>query len=446
MRKKLNRDFVLIAAVAIILTGVLATVTYYRAFRTEVLDNLKTYTHVLAHSMDENEKTLLEHYRLEDEEIRVTLVSADGTVLMDSNANIGDLPNHADRPEIVEAFRTGEGEDVRKSETLQKSTFYYAMRLDNGNVIRMAKESGSIFSLFMRTVPSFVLIAFLLIVLSTILAGFLTRSFVAPIGRIASNMEAPINSGIYEELFPFLETIREQHQNLLQSAKMRQDFTANVTHELKTPLTAISGYAELIESGIAPEKETKRFAREIHRSANRLLHLINDILQLSELDSSETAPETEKLNLYGLAYTCVEMLRINAEQNHLTVQMTGDFAWIKGNRSLIEELLYNLCSNAIRYNKEGGAVEVHVEETPKGALLRVSDTGIGIAKEHQERIFERFYRVDKSRSKARGGTGLGLAIVKHIVAEHQAEVKLESELGKGTTITVLFPKYIESEV
>lgn len=445
MRKKLNTEFVLIAAVAIILTGIFATFTYYRAFRTEVLGNLKTCTHVLAQSIDEDVSTL-EHYKLMDETIRITLVAADGKVLFDNNADIGDMPNHGKRPEIMEAFQTGEGEDVRKSETLQKSTFYYAMRLSDGNVLRMAKETGSIFNLFMRTIPSFAVIAGVLFVFCTLLAVFLTKSFVSPIEQVAENMEAPVNTDAYEELLPFLKTIKEQHQNLLQSAKLRQDFTANVTHELKTPLTAISGYAELIESGIAPEKETKRFAKEIHRSANRLLHLINDILQLSELDSSETVLETEKLNLYGLAYTCVEMLRVNAEQNHLTIEVTGDFAWIEGNRNLIEELLYNLCSNAIRYNKEGGHVEVHVAETPKGSLLRVSDTGIGIAEEHQERIFERFYRVDRSRSKERGGTGLGLAIVKHIVAEHHAEVELESTLGKGTTITVLFPKYIESEV
>ena len=141
-----------------------------------------------------------------------------------------------------------------------------------------------------------------------------------------------------------------------------------------------------------------------------------------------------------MAYTCVEMLRVNAEAQKITLKMTGDFAWIDGNRGMIDEVIYNLCSNAIRYNKENGSVEVHVEETPEGALLRVSDTGIGIPKKHQERIFERFYRVDKSRSKERGGTGLGLAIVKHIVAEHHAQISLESEEGVGTTITVLFPK------
>ena len=220
---------------------------------------------------------------------------------------------------------------------------------------------------------------------------------------------------------------------------MRQDFTANVTHELKTPLTSISGYAELIENGMTDEKDTRRFAKEIHHNANRLIRLINDILQLSELDTRESAPEKEWLNLYGLASTCLEMLRIHAEPLGIELQMKGSACRIFGNRGMIEELLYNLCSNAIRYNKPGGMVEVLVESRQEGVLLRVKDTGIGIPKEHQERIFERFYRVDKSRSKERGGTGLGLAIVKHIVAEHGAKLTLESEEGVGTTMEVLFP-------
>lgn len=440
MRKKLNMELMLIAAVAIVLTGVFATVTYYGIFKTEVIENLKTCTHVLAQTFEDYDGET-GHYELTDEALRVTLVAQDGSVLMDSNADIGDMANHGRRPEISEAFGMGEGWDVRRSETLNKNTFYYALRLENGDVLRLAKETGSVYSLFMGAVPSFALIAVVLFAFCALLAGLLTRSFVRPIERVAANLDAPVDAGVYSELTPFLTTIKEQHQNIIRSAKMRQDFTANVTHELKTPLTSISGYAELIESGMAEEKEAKRFAREIHRNAKRLIRLINDILQLAELDSSETVLETENLNLYALAVTCVEMLRIHAEQQHISLKMTGDFAWIEGNRNLIEELLYNLCSNAIRYNKENGSVEVHVEQTQDGALLRVADTGIGIAPEHQERIFERFYRVDKSRSKERGGTGLGLAIVKHIVAEHHAQMSLQSEPGKGTVITIGFPQH-----
>ena len=439
MRKKINTELVLIAAVAIILTSIFATFTYYRIFQTEVFGSLRTCAHVLAQTIPD-ETSDLGDYQLVDEALRITVIAEDGTVMMDSNADIGEMSNHRARPEIKEAFLEGEGQDVRKSETLEKSTFYYAMRLNDGNVLRVAKETGSIYSMFLDVIPSLMLIACILFAFCVALAYFMTKSFIAPIEKVAENLDRQVDVGSYKELTPFLVTIQEQHKNIIKSAKMRQDFTANVTHELKTPLTAISGYAELIESGMTGEKETRRFAKEIHRGANRLLHLINDILQLSELDTRETALETERLNLYGMAYTCVEMLRVNAEAQKITLKMTGDFAWIDGNRGMIDEVIYNLCSNAIRYNKENGSVEVHVEETPEGALLRVSDTGIGSPKKHQERIFERFYRVDKSRSKERGGTGLGLAIVKHIVAEHHAQISLESEEGVGTTITVLFPK------
>ena len=439
MRKKINTELVLIAAVAIILTSIFATFTYYRIFQTEVFGSLRTCAHVLAESIPD-ETSNLGDYPVVDEELRITLISADGTVLLDTNADIGGMSNHGKRPEIKQAFSEGEGQDVRKSETMDKSTFYYAMRLNSGEVLRVAKETGSIYSMFFDAIPSLVVIAMVLFAFCALLAYFLTKSFIAPIEKVAENLDGQVDVGTYKELTPFLETIQEQHKNIIKSAKMRQDFTANVTHELKTPLTSISGYAELIESGMTGEKETRRFAKEIHRNAKRLIHLINDILQLSELDTRETALETERLNLYGMAATCVEMLKINAEPNKIKLGVKGRVAWIEGNRGMIEELLYNLCSNAIRYNKPNGRVDVLVTETEEGILLKVADTGIGIPEKHQERIFERFYRVDKSRSKERGGTGLGLAIVKHIVAEHGAQINLESEEGVGTTITVIFPK------
>lgn len=438
MRKKINTELVLIAAVAIILTSIFATFTYYRIFQTEVFGSLRTCAHVLAESIPD-ESSDLGDYPVVDEDLRITMIDEDGTVLMDTNADIGEMENHRERPEIRQAVLNGEGQDVRRSETVEKSTFYYAMRLNDGDILRVAKETGSIYSMFFDAIPSLLLITVILFTFCALLAHFLTKSFIAPIEKVAKNLDGQVDVGNYKELTPFLETIQEQHKNILKSAKMRQDFTANVTHELKTPLTSISGYAELIESGMTDEKDTRRFAKEIHRNAKRLIHLINDILQLSELDTRETALETERLNLYGMAATCVEMLKINAEPNKIKLNIKGRVSWIEGNRSMIEELLYNLCSNAIRYNKPNGTVDVSVEENEEGVLLKVEDTGIGIPKKHQERVFERFYRVDKSRSKERGGTGLGLAIVKHIVAEHGASISLESEEGIGTTISVLFP-------
>ena len=219
---------------------------------------------------------------------------------------------------------------------------------------------------------------------------------------------------------------------------MRQEFSANVSHELKTPLTSISGYAELIETGMASEQDTVRFAHGIHNSANRLLTLINDIIRLSELDGTEGEADTELLNLHEMAKNCVEMLSMSAEKHDVTIALSGTECYVTANRQMMEELLYNLCDNAIRYNNLGGSVDVQTYAREDHTYLIVKDTGIGISKEHQERIFERFYRVDKSRSKSTGGTGLGLAIVKHIIAKSHANLELESEPGKGTAIKVVF--------
>jgi len=219
---------------------------------------------------------------------------------------------------------------------------------------------------------------------------------------------------------------------------MRQEFTANVSHELKTPLTSISGYSELIENGMVNEADAMRFGKEIHRSANRLLTLINDIIRLSELDSSSEPDTFEQVDLYELAQTCVEMLQMNAEKHGVSLEFSGEKSVVYGSRQMLDEVIFNLCDNAIRYNKENGKVYVSVGEEDDNVYLSVRDTGIGIDEEYRERIFERFYRVDKSRSKETGGTGLGLAIVKHIVALHHAELRLDSEVGVGTEIRIVF--------
>ena len=219
---------------------------------------------------------------------------------------------------------------------------------------------------------------------------------------------------------------------------MRQEFTANVSHELKTPLTAISGYAELIASGMTGGEDTVHFANEIHRSAERLQSLINDIIKLSELDDSDLKLEFETVDLHELGEQCVSSMQMQAEKNEVTLQLEGMSVPMSGNKTLLEELLFNLCSNAVRYNKKGGSVTIVTAIENTRPVLIVKDTGIGIPKEQQERVFERFYRVDKSRSKSTGGTGLGLAIVKHIVAQHDAQISMTSEVGVGTEIKVVF--------
>lgn len=265
----------------------------------------------------------------------------------------------------------------------------------------------------------------------------LTRRLLEPIEAMARDIEDANFSAPYKELAPFADTIRQQHIDILSAAKARQDFTANVSHELKTPLTAILGSAELLEGGIIPEEKKHHFYQEIIKNSERLLALINDIIRLSELDRSEKKPVFSEIDLYEIICEGMENLRISADRRKIKLEFSGEHCKILGNSEMIRELTENLVQNAIRYNNPDGYVKINISNDKRPALT-VSDNGIGIPKNEQERVFERFYRVDKSRSKATGGTGLGLAIVKHIVELHDAKIELKSELNKGTTIQVLF--------
>ena len=306
-------------------------------------------------------------------------------------------------------------------------------------MLRVAKEASSVWDIFRSALPISLALALLILILCILLSARATKSLMAPITQLAEHLDEEETMPVYKEMIPFVNTIRKQHDDIMRNAKMRQDFTANVSHELKTPLTSISGYAELIEHNMVSQTDIPRFAGEIHRSATRLLTTINDIIKLSELDVMETTTLVlDRLPLYQMAENCVDMLQVNAEKHQVTLKLEGEPAYIMGNREMVDEVLYNLCDNAIRYNNINGSVVVRVKPEGEKVRLCVEDTGIGIPEKHQSRVFERFYRVDKSRSKATGGTGLGLAIVKHIVAQHEAEMKLESEPGKGTRITILF--------
>lgn len=435
MRKKINSRLVWTAIVGIVSTMLLITIVYYDLFCRQIMEDLKTYVSFMAHyGLGEELRHAGGIGHMEG--LHVTLVDDTGQMIYDN----GKGHEEKELPEVEAAFADGEGQAIRKSGTLDRSTFYYAVRLENGSVLRVGREAESLYSIFVSALPSLVMVTCILIVVSMVLAHFLTGNLIKPIERLAENLEGQEELTEYEELVPLINMIQQQHQDILKNSQIRQDFTANVSHELKTPLTSISGYAELIENGMASEADTVRFAGGIRKSATRLLTLINDIIRLSELDSTEQMPVFEKLNLYQLAETCVEMLSMNAEKHHVTISLQGMDSYINGNRQMIEELLYNLCDNAIRYNNEEGTVKVIVYQSRKQTVLVVRDTGIGIPVEHQERIFERFYRVDKSRSKSTGGTGLGLAIVKHILVKHNASIELQSEVGKGTVMTVTFPE------
>lgn len=439
MKKKINLQFLIMSVTAIILTLVISTLVSYEVLKDEVMEDLHTYARVLVETGAFSDMDHIS-YNAKEDGLRVTVIAEDGGVEYDSNANASDMDNHEKRPEIEAAIESGEGSTIRRSSTLERSMFYYAVRLDNGNVLRVAKESDNVLSIMSSTFPLLLGLAVVLFAVGALFSHLLTKSIVAPVEQMANDMDHLESIRVYKELRPFITTIQKQHEDIRKNADMRQEFTANVSHELKTPLTSISGYSELIESGMATDEDVVRFAGEIHQNANRLLTLINDIIRLSELDVSTQEVVYEQLDLYAMAEKCVDMLQVNAENHDVTLQLSGKSAYVNANREMMNELLYNLCDNAIRYNKKGGRVDVSVEETDTEVVLSVKDTGIGISKEHQERIFERFYRVDRSRSKLTGGTGLGLAIVKHIVAQHHANLELESEKDAGTQIRVRFLK------
>ena len=427
----------LIAALAIIVTAVCSMVLFYDILKKQIFDDLKANAHVISLMQPEELPAEL-NYDLEEDGLRITLVGEDGSVVYDSLEDQSRMENHRERPEIVEALEKGEGYDMRKSATSAKHTFYYAVLMDDGEILRIGKDSQSIYNLVFNMAALIVLVGILVFILCAGLAHRLTKRLVEPIEKMADNIVMLDDSNVYDEMKPFVAMIKQQHIDILKHSQMRQEFTANVSHELKTPLTAISGYAELIASGMTNERDTEHFANEIHRSAERLQSLINDIIKLSELDNSDLKLEFEPIDLYALATTCIDQMQIAAQKNEVTLLQEGGSVTINGNKTLIEELLYNLCSNAVRYNKKGGSVTVITGMKNQRPALTVRDTGIGIPKEQQDRVFERFYRVDKSRSKSTGGTGLGLAIVKHIVVQHEAQIELSSEEGVGTEVMVIF--------
>ena len=440
MKKKINIRFIMIAALAIVVTALSAMLVYYNILKEQVFGDLKAYAHVIELLNIDDLAAGIEKdpYNPIDDDLRITLIGTDGEVLYESLLNKDEMDNHYKRPEIIEAREKGEGEAVRYSATSGTHTFYYAERLQNGNVLRIGRDSVSVNRIMVNTLLMVLGIALCILVVCRGLNAYLPKKRVEPIEKLATNIMLVDENNVYEEIRPFVNTIKEQHVNIINNAQLRQEFTANVSHELKTPLTAISGYAELIGNGMTGKEDTIRFSNEIHSNANRLLSLINDIIKLSELDEADHQMEMERIDLYKLAENCVQMMQVTAEKQGIRLTLQGESTMAMANKRLMDEVFYNLCSNAIRYNKPGGSVTVTVGTKDERPFLSVADTGIGIPKECQERVFERFYRVDKSRSKSTGGTGLGLAIVKHIVAQHNAALHLDSELGEGTTIEIVF--------
>lgn len=434
MKKKINSRLIFIALLATITTTLCITFFYYSLFVEQVKKDLKVAARILS---EEGVSNLADNDEIiGNQEIRITWIDNDGSVLFDNDVHANEMKNHLNRPEVKEAFETGSGESVRNSDTMHRTTFYYATLMKDGTVLRVSMKARSLSSVFLSAIPVVIMILALISILCIFISHMLTKQLLQPIEKMAENMDDHHSCDGYEELSPFMERIREQHEDILSYAKSRQDFTANVSHELKTPLTAISGYAELIENHMVDEGKEVHFAAEIRKNANRLVCLINDIINLSELDQKDRKIELDSIDLFQVTEERLELLRSNAREKNISIILEGDRCILHANKGMMIELIDNLVQNAIRYNVINGKIRVFVMKEDNHVILKVSDTGIGIPKEDQEHVFERFYRVDKSRSRETGGTGLGLAIVKHIVELHNGEIALTSEVDKGTIITV----------
>lgn len=387
-----------------------------------------------------------------DGAIRLTLVDETGAVLFDSAKQPESLNNHKERQEIKQAFERGYGESTRVSDTLRRHTYNYAILLKTGEVLRISGSQYTMFSLVLSMFSPMIVVLSCVVLLAIYLANRISRSITGPINAI--DLESPDARSIYPELRPLAERINEQNRQLHRQVmelkneherqdRLRREFTANVSHELKTPLTSISGYAEILSAGLVKEEDIPRFANKILDESNRLRALVSDILRLSQLDEGGLTKPWEKVSLSDLCGRTLERLAVAARTRGIVPVFERDDETeaydIWGDSGILEEIIYNLCDNAIKYNVENGGLTVRLAKEDEHVCLTVSDTGIGIPREAQERVFERFYRVDKSHSKEVGGTGLGLSIVKHGVAYHHGTIRMQSEEGKGTSITLCFP-------
>lgn len=436
MKQKINIRLIIVAIFAVILTMVSIILVCYSLFQEQVKKDLRITAGALAITgvSDFTKDDVV----YDEKNLRITWIGTDGTVLYDNDVQANQMVNHLDRPEVRAAFLDGYGESIRESDTLNMKTFYYARLLTDGTVLRLSTEARSLSSVFMQVFPIILVLILLIIILCVFISHLLTKQLMKPINDIAANIDDVPSESVYKELSPFLERIREQHEDILAAAKNRQDFTANVSHELKTPLTAISGYAELIENGMVDNEKQIKFAGDIKKNADRLVVLINDIIRLSELDHSEVGMNFTQQNIYEVAKERVDLLQNSAVKKNVKLTLYGEDTFVLSNRGMLIELLDNLIQNAIRYNVPGGMIVVAISKEETGVALSVKDTGIGIPEEDIDRVFERFYRVDKSRSRETGGTGLGLAIVKHIVELHDGKIEIKSKLSEGTEIKIVF--------
>lgn len=416
------------------------------------ISNMHDYFEERLYSELEAESFFLEEYVLNSRldylsslntKNRITLIHSDGSVYFDNTVKTEKLENHGRRSEFIQASMNGSSRISRFSSTMTEKTLYYARLLPNSDIMRISCDQRSVWVMILGMSQLLLFMLVLAVIVSGIAASFLSKKLVEPLNKI--DFDNPLATEVYEELEPFTRRIAEENFEKAQREELRQQFSANVSHELKTPLTSISGFAEILRAGGTDEKTTRDFATTIYTESQRMISLVNDIIKLSKLDEKSISLEKEELSLREICREAMECLAPQASQKKISVNLSGDSGSIKGVKPVIYEMIYNLIDNAIKYNREEGSVDINIRnmlsDNPdiKGrVILSVKDSGIGIAPEEKERIFERFYRVDKSRSKQNGGTGLGLSIVKHAAKYHDASILLNSQPGKGSTFKIVF--------
>lgn len=555
MRKKIFGNMCMISILAILVTSLFVVGLFYGDFVDKMKREVETEAGYIKTAVELMGDEYLDEI-LQQPEVnrrnRITLVDSDGTVIFDSYYNPQSLENHRERPEIKDALEKGTGRCSRVSDTLQQETYYYALKLADGKVIRVANTSSSVYASLLRIIPLVLLICILVSALTMLIATRQTKKIVQPINEL--DLKNPEDNNTYDELAPLLGRLEKQNktiklqieelkvkqreftaltenmsegflvidqdgnvlsynssalellgirqaigekQNILtfnrsiglqnvvdealkgnpceqemqvegrycqimanpvtskkqikgavivimdvtekqQREQMRREFSANVSHELKTPLTSISGYAEIMKNGLVKPEDIPRFAENIYKETARLISMVGDIIKLSQLDENQVAIQKEKVDLYSVAKEVVERLQSSAASHKVSISLEGEAKVVNGVRQILDEMIYNLCVNGIIYNREGGYVQVRVEDREGHAVLAVKDNGIGIPQADQQRVFERFYRVDKSHSKQVGGTGLGLSIVKHGALFHGAGVEMDSVPGSGTEIRIVW--------
>lgn len=553
MTRKIFQSMIAVVVSVLLLSLALITGVLYEHFESAMLDQMRTTASFVEQGVKEDGMKYLDE--MSSSQCRITWIEADGTVKFDNRSDPSTMENHADRAEVKEALENESGTSIRRSSTLSEHTLYYAKRMQDGTVLRLAMSQRSVLFLMGGMISPVVFIFLAACALAGVLSYRVSKKIVKPLGSI--DLQHPEQVETYDELSPFLqriaaqnreirsqmEEIRKQQQefsmitenmseglfvvdrnyqilsynrsavrifgmapesvpeNLLAvnrsegfrsvvdsalkgrhaqenleldgrvyqiiaspvcqqedaldlvgaviltldvtekeaQEQYRREFTANVSHELKTPLTSISGIAEIIRNGIVRPEDIPHFAGKIYDESQRLITLIGDIIKLSRLDENQVPMERESVDLLETARDVVQQLASVARKNGVTLVTNGSHGVVNGVRQVLGEMVYNLCENAVKYNRPGGRVWVDVRQAADHVELCVKDAGIGIPAAEQGRIFERFYRVDKSHSKAVGGTGLGLSIVKHGAALHHAAIHVDSEPGEGTAITLTFP-------